>query len=148
MNKVSKLSGRTRFQPADFNVLRFAAVVPSGTTMADITDPEYFANHLDRMKPGMEITVISDDYALDAVVRVLTVTKTTANLRVLNVYAEPDASEANDQDKDKDIKASWGGPSQKWRVTHGENVVDQGFASKEEAQAAADAYADRVSKGN
>lgn len=146
MTKTPKLSGRTRFQPADFNVLRFAAVVPSGTTMADITDPEYFANHLDRMKPGMEITVLSDDYSLDAVLRVLTVSKTTSNVRVLNVYAEPDeATDADDQDKA--VKASWGGPNQKWRVTHGENVVKQGFATKEEAQTAADEYATEIGTG-
>lgn len=144
MNTAPKLSGRTRFQPKDFSIIRFAAVVPCGTTIEDITNPEYFANHLDRMKPGMEIAVLSDDFALDATLRVLTITKTTANVRVLNVYAEPKADDAADAGDDKAVKVSHGGPHHKWRITHGDTVVEKGFATKEEAQTAADEYAAKI----
>ncbi|AXV15118.1 hypothetical protein CYG48_05035 [Neorhizobium sp. SOG26] len=85
--KVPKLGGGDRFQPADFSIQRFAAKVPVGTTLEDVMNPEYFSNHLDRMKPGMEITVLSEDNTLDVRLRVLSITKTTATLRVLDDYS-------------------------------------------------------------
>lgn len=63
--KTPKLGGRDRFQPADFSIQRFAAKVPAEITLKDVLHPEFFSNHLDKMKPGMEITVLSDDNKLD-----------------------------------------------------------------------------------
>ena len=166
--KTPKLGGRDRFQPADFTIQRFAAKVPSETTLKDVLHPEYFSNHLDKMKPGMEITVLSDDNKLDVRLRVLSVTSSTATLRVLDDYSqadetnskaeggkaskqkqEPKAEGGNEGEAGKltidDIKVSHGGPHHKWRFIHGEKVIEHGFGSEADAKAAAEEY---VKKAN
>ncbi|MQY48193.1 hypothetical protein GAO09_19340 [Rhizobiales bacterium RZME27] len=173
--KTPKLGGNTRFQPSDFSIQRFAAKVSNDTTLEDILHPEFFSNHLDRMKPGMEITVLSDDFQLDARLRVLTVEKTTASLRVLDDYSgaketnskpekEPKpakgsgAKEAEGKGgegsgtisgqltgkvKAEDLEVTHGGP-QGWRFKHGDKIVEQGFGSKADAEAARDKYLAKV----
>jgi len=138
--KIPKLGGGDRFQPADFTIQRFAAKVPTGTSLDDVLHPEYFANHIDRMKPGMEITVLSDDNKLDVRLRVLTVTKTTASLRILDDYSK--ATETNGPGKltMDDVKINHGGPHHNWRFVHGDKVIEHGFGSKADAEAAAAAY--------
>lgn len=104
-DKTLKLGGRDRFQPADFSIQRFAAKVPAGTTLKDVLHPEYFGNHLDKMKQGMEITILSDDNKLDARLRVLSVTSSTASLRVLDDYSQADETNAQQGDR-KPTKAN------------------------------------------
>lgn len=160
--KIPKLGGGYRFQPADFTIQRFAAIVPAETTLEDVLHPEYFANHIDRMKSGMEITVLSEDNSLDLLLRVLSVTKTTASVRVLADYSKADetnarkpASKAEKADEPNGneggklsldaLKVGHGGPHHKWRFIHGDKVVEHGFASEADARAAAEAY---VKKAN
>lgn len=143
-NKVQRLGGGDRFQPADFSLSRYAAKVPSGTTLKDFLHPEYLSNHLDRLKPGMEIVVLSDDFALDARLRVLTVSKSTAKLRVMAVYAgEHDAEDDNQAVELGDVKVTFGG-AHKWRFLHGDKVIEHGFSTKEEAEDAALRYIDKI----
>lgn len=135
--KIPKLGGNQRFQPADFTVARFVAHVPSDTTMKDVLHPDYFQNHLDRLKPGMEVTVLSEDFELDARLRCLTVTKVTATFRVLDVYAgEYDPEDKSAPEDADEITVSFGGPQHKWRLVHRGEVLEKGFASKEDAEAA------------
>lgn len=179
--KTPKLAGKDRFQQSDFSIARFAAKVPNGITLDDVMNPEFFSNHLDRMKPGMEITVLSDDFQLDARLRVLTVEKTTASLRVLDDYSgaketnskpakEPKPAkdsgakggnsggegsgtisgqqgQQTDKLKAEDLEVSHGGP-QGWRFKHGDKIVDQGFGSKADAEAARDKYLAKVNGGD
>lgn len=148
--KTPKLGGGDRFQPADFTIQRYAAKVPADTTMDDILHPEYFANHLDRMKPGMEITVLSDDNKLDARLRVLSITKTTASLRILEDYSNADetASKPKKSGDGKisidDIKVSHGGPHHMWRFIHSDKVIEHGFATQADATAAAEKYVEKA----
>lgn len=143
-SKVQKLGGGARFQPADFSIHRFAAMVPAGTTMADVLHPEFFANHLDKMRSGMEVTVLSEDYELDALLRVMTVTRSTAKVRVLAVYAGEKAEQRPaDEVTSEDIKVSHGGPHHKWRFVHGD-YIEHGFASREDAEAASVAYLEKI----
>lgn len=139
LDKKQKLVGSDRFQPSDFLIGRYTAKVPAGTTLEEVLHPQYFENHLSRMRSLMEITVISDDGSLDARLRVLTITKTTAKLRVLDVYSgeEPAVQQRVDSG---DVVAGWGGPNHKWRVMHGKNIIDTGFATEEEAKARAAEY--------
>lgn len=135
--KVPKLGGGARFQPADFTINRYVAHVPSGTTVADVLHAEYFQNHLDRLRPGMEVTVLSDDLALDARLRCLTVTKITATFRILDVYAgDRPADDLFSNINAEDIIVDWGGPQHKWRLVHLNEVIEKGFGSKEDAEAA------------
>ncbi|WP_107341088.1 hypothetical protein [Agrobacterium pusense] len=153
---TKKLDGGPRFQPAEFTIQRFAAKVPSGTTIDDVLGAEFFGNHLDRMKPGMEIVVLSDDFKLDARLRVLTVGKTTASVRVLEDCSNaPETASVKAKDrretkepeklKIEDVKVSHGGPHHNWRFAHGDKVIEHGFGSKADAEAAAEEY---VKKAN
>ena len=147
MTDLIKLSD-TRFTPSDYMIGRYSASVPTGTTLQDVLHPEYFGNCLDKMRAGMEISVLSEDMALDARLRVLTTSKTTAKLRVLDVYAGGGV-DANDTEIPKitldNIEVTWGGPNHKWRFLHSGSVVEHGFATEGEAQEAAQAY---VKKAN
>ena len=177
--KTPKLGGRDRFQPADFSIQRFAAKVPAEITLKDVLHPEFFSNHLDKMKSGMEITVLSDDNKLDVRLRVLSVTSSTASLRVLDDYSQAEETNAKQdgakatkaakapakakQDGEQgneggegagdtegklsleDLKVSHGGPHHNWRFAHGDKVIEHGFGSKADAEAAAEEY---VKKAN
>jgi hypothetical protein len=137
----------TRFTPADFKVGRYAADVPVGTTLEDVLHPEFFGNCLDKLRAGMEVTVLSEDFELDARLRVLTTSKTTAKVRVLDVYAGAGVPK-NDTELPKvsidNIDVNWGGPNHKWRFLHAGSVVEHGFATEGEASEAAMAYIEKA----
>lgn len=141
MTQVLKLADH-RFSQADYFIHRYAANVPVGTTIEDVLHPEFFGNCLDRIRPGMEITVLSEDFKLDARLRVLSTSKTTAKLRVLSIYHEASA-DALDLPKVtiEGVVVNWGGPNHKWRVLHAGTVVKHGFSTEGEANEAADQYA-------
>lgn len=132
----------TRFHPADFVIGRYVASVPAETTLRDVMEPEYFGNCLDRMRPGMEIIVLSEDFALDAKLRVLTVGKMTVKLRVLDVYAGEGIDVAENKPKVSldNVDVNFGGPNHKWRYVHSGKVIEHGFSTKEEAEDAALKY--------
>lgn len=138
--KAPKLRGADRFQAADFVIGRYAAKVPSGTTLEDVLHPQYFENHFDRMRTGMEIVVLSDDFALDARLRVLSMTKTTASMRVLDVHAGGSADVKAPGIGDDEIYVKYAGPNHKWRVMHGKTVVEFGFATEQDAEVARQVY--------
>ncbi|MBL0935514.1 MAG: hypothetical protein IBJ07_12290 [Rhizobiaceae bacterium] len=142
MSKVTKLGGRERFQPADFAIGRYAAKVPDETTIADVMHPEYFCNHLASIRPGMTIDVLSDDMKLDCTLRVLSITKTTAKVRLLRLF-DPNA-QAIETLEITAPKVSHGGPAHKWRFTHDGEIIEMGFDSKEEAEKAAATYFEQM----
>ncbi|RVN58498.1 hypothetical protein U8C32_02525 [Sinorhizobium medicae] len=138
MTSIQKLAGH-RFMQADYSIGRFAATVPAETTLEDVTHPEYFGNHLNSLRVGATINVLSDDHKLDCDLRVLSVTKTSAKVRVLRVYDEQAAPKV----KDAEISApviSHGGPVHKWRFIHNGEVIQHGFESKDAAERAAAKY--------
>lgn len=141
MQNIQKLSGG-RFNQSDYLIGRYAARVPSGTTMDDVLHPEYWQNHLAQMKPGMEINVLSDDFALDCDLRVLTVTKTTTKMRVLRHTG--DVSVAAKPGDVSAIEVNWGGPQHKWRFIHAGEVIEKGFSSESEAKEAANKYEEMI----
>ncbi len=141
---MHKLAG-SRFDQADFAIPRYAAMVPSGTTLEDVCHPEFWQNNLNVMRPGMRIDVLSDDFALDAELRVTTVTATTANVRVLRVHSEGAVKQpVTSVDDISDVVVGWGGPKHKFRFIHGGQVIEKGFATEAEARKAADAYIRRL----
>lgn len=138
MSDIQKL-GASRFMPADYSIGRYAATVPSETTLEDVLHPEYFANHFSVFKQGMRIDVISDDMKLDCELRVVGVSKTAAKLRVLRVYDEKKAIKQPTAELTPP-GVNHGGPHHKWRFLHGGNVVQHGFDTKEAAEKAAEKY--------
>lgn len=143
MAQTSKLGGgAARFHQADYVFGRYGAKVPTGTTLADVMHPEYFQNHLSSLRPAMMINVVSDDMALDCDLRVETVTKTTARLRVLRAY---EAKKAPKVEFDtSEISVGWAGPQHKWRVVHAGEVVSKGHGTEDEAKEAAAKYEQQI----
>lgn len=139
---VSKLKGDDRFNQSDYVIGRYAAKVPTGTTLEEAMHPEYFQNHLARIRPGMVINVLSDDFALDCDLRVLTVTKTTAKMRVMRNYSEATAPKV--KAAPSDVEVGWAGPNHKWRFVHAGQVIEHGFATEDEAKAAAAKYSAKI----
>lgn len=143
MVQIQKLGGSgSRFNQSDYLIGRYAARVPNGTSLEDVLHPEYWQNHLASLRPGMEINVLSDDLALDCDLRVLTVTKTTAKVRVTRAFSEKNAPKVKVELTG--IEVNWGGPQHKWRVIHAGEVVEKGFGTQEEADEAAKAYQAKV----
>lgn len=138
MTKVTKLAGG-RFLQADYSIGRYAARPPSGTTLEDVLHPEYFQNELNALRPGMLINVLSDDFALDCDLRVLTVTKTTATVRIVRLFDEALAPKVDIEDV-SEVSVTWGGPNHKWRFLHNGEIVEHSFTTEAEAQAAASKY--------
>lgn len=138
MIQVSKLAGH-RFAQADYAIGRYAATVPAETTLADVTHPEFFANHLSVFRRGMTIDIISDDFTLDCSLRVLAITKTSATVRVIRLFDEATAPKVTSTEISAP-EVSFGGPHHKWRFLHGGNVIQTGFDTKEAAEKAAEKY--------
>jgi len=138
MNQLVKLAGH-RFAQADYSIGRYAATVPSETTLADVTHPEFFANHLAVFRPGMTIDILSDDHVLDCTLRVLAITRTSAQVRVIRLFDEAAAPRVAAVDISQP-EISFGGPRQKWRFLHGGEVIQAGFDSRDAAGKAAEKY--------
>lgn len=138
MNQLVKLAGH-RFAQADYSIGRYAATVPSETTLADVTHPEFFANHLAVFRPGMTIDILSDDHTLDCTLRVLAITRTSAQLRVIRLFDEASAPKVASTDVSQP-EVSFGGPRQKWRFLHGGEVIQVGFDTRQAAEKAAEEY--------
>ena len=129
---------------ADYQMARYGVRVPAGTKLQDLLHPSYFQNylHLIGRRPGTVVEVLSDDNALDATLRVLTVTKTTARMRVLRNHEEPSGSAGRDIGSEMEV--TWGGPQHKWRFLHRGEIIEKGFGSEAEAREAAARYAETV----
>ncbi|KRB51789.1 hypothetical protein ASE04_09660 [Rhizobium sp. Root708] len=135
MSTAARLAGH-RFMQADYAIGRYAATVPAETTLDDVTHPEFFANHLNSFRVGMLISILSDDQNLDCDLRVLSVTKTTAKVRVLRVFDENKAPKVKDAEV-SDAIVSHGGPHHKWRFIHNGEIIQFGFDTKDAAEKAA-----------
>lgn len=138
-SKAVKLVGAQRFGQADYLIGRCAAMVPAETTLEDVTHPEYFSNHLGVFRTGMTIDVLSDDHKLDCTLRVLSVTKTTAKVRVIRLYDDAAAPQVKEGEISPPT-VSFGGPAHKWRFIHNGDIIQTGFETKEAADKAAAKY--------
>lgn len=119
--------------------LSLFAEVPAGTTLDDVLTPEYWANHTQRLKRGAVIEILSEDSALDCELRVLKVGLTFAHVRLLRNYIEG-AAPAAPTSLHEDVKVSFGGKQDRWRIIHRDAVVQSGMETKAEAEKAAEEY--------
>lgn len=119
--------------------LSLFAEVPAGTTLDDVLTPEYWANHTQRLKRGAVIEILSEDSGLDCELRVLKVGPTFAHVRLLRNYIES-AAPAVSTGLHEDVKVSFGGKQDRWRITHRDAVVQSGMETKAEAEKAAEEY--------
>lgn len=138
MTSKTKLAG-SRFAQADYSIGRCAALVPAETTLEDVTHPEYFNNFLNLLRRGMTIEVLSDDDKLDCTLRVLRVTKTSADVRVIRLFDEGTAPKVQKAEISP-VEVNHGGPIHKWRFIHNGEVIEKGFETKPEAERAAGKY--------
>lgn len=138
MTTNQKLTGN-RFAQADFSIARCAALVPAETTLEDVTHPEYFNNYLHSLRRGMTIEVLSDDDKLDCTLRVLRVTKTSADVRVIRLFDEAEAPKVQKAELSP-VEVNHGGPIHKWRFIHNGEVIEKGFETRADAERAAGKY--------
>lgn len=150
MNCSKKVAAKRDFRMQDYMYQRWIVSVAPDVTLDDVLDPGYLVNVTHMINPGDLISIISTDFSLDALARILSVTSTAVEMRVLEVYASPngdeitkDVIETSLDPNDYELKYS-GGRSGKWRILNGNKVEttvgDNGnFSSKEEAQSALDA---------
>ena len=145
-----KLKGR-EMNLADYEFARYGVRVPTGTTLEQVMQPEYFQNYLKLLgkRPHTRLEVVSDCGTLDCDFRVLSVTHTTAKLRSLRVY-QPEAAQAGKTKKPalpelpEGFAVGHGGPHHRWRFLHDGQVVEHGFGSEAEAYEKALQYAGKA----
>lgn len=119
--------------------LSFVAQVPPATTLEDVTNPAYWSNHVQRLRPGSIVEVLSEDNSLDCELRVTEVGPTFVKVRVLRNYT-PAAAPAIAHEAPSDIEVGYGGKLDKWRVIHKGQVVASNLGSREDAEKAAEEY--------
>lgn len=124
--------------------IHMTAQVPAETTLADITEPTYWANHAFRLKPGAVIEVISEDNTLDCDLRVLEIGATYAKVRVLRHYVEAAAPKKQAPKADEDVTVDYGGKADRWRVVHRGEVIKSGLPTETEAAKAAEEYRSKI----
>ena len=125
--------------------IHMTATVPPGTTLEDVTEPSYWANHAFRLKPGAVIEVLSEDNALDCELRVMELGPTFAKVRVLRHYVEKAiARKQPAPDLVDDVKCEYANKTDRWRVVHKGEVIQSGFGTEKEALAAADEYRSKL----
>lgn len=135
----------TAMDHAHYVRIHMCAVVPPGTTIEDVTEPQYWANHTTRLKPGAIIEVLSEDNTLDCELRVLELGPTFAKMRVLRHHVEKPAEkkaavpEANDE-----IRHEYANKTDRWRVVHKGEVIKAGFGTEAEAAKAAEEYRSKL----
>ena len=118
-----------------------SAIVPPGTTLQDVLDPSYWANHAFRLKPGAIIEVLSEDNILDCELRVLELGPTFAKVRCLRQYIEAAApKKVVSETVTDEVRVDYGGKSDRWRVVHMGEVVASNLGSREDAEKAAEEY--------
>jgi hypothetical protein len=121
--------------------LSMTASVPAGTTLADVLNPAYWANHAYRLKRGAIIEILSEDNLLDCELRVLETGPTFAKVRLLRNYVAEETKAAPETPApEEDIEVNYGGKQDRWRVVHRGHVVKSGFETIVEANKAADEY--------
>jgi len=118
--------------------LQFVAKVPPGTTIDDVTDPMFWVNHTQRLRPGSIIEVLAEDNSLDCELRVLEVGATFARVRVLRNFV-PDEAQTK-RDAPAGVEVNYAGKVDKWRIVHLGQIVQAGLETREAAEKAADAY--------
>lgn len=119
--------------------LQFVAQVPAGTSLTDVTDPAFWTNHTQRLRPGSIIEVLSEDNSLDCELRVTEVGPTFAKVRVLRLFT-PEAVPLAPREAPTDVDVGFGGKVDRWRVIHRGQIVKSGLGSREDAEKAAEEY--------
>lgn len=126
---------------SNFVRMHMSANVPPGTTLEDVLEPTYWANHANRLKRGAIIEILSEDSVLDCELRVLEVGPTFARVRLLrNFIAEEAPKKRNPAPVEEDVEVTYGGKQDRWRVVHRGHVVRSGFETIVEANKAAEEY--------
>jgi hypothetical protein len=131
---MKKLGGG-RMKAADYEFPRKAARVPVGTTLEDVTSPGFWQNYPNE-EVGTELTVVADDFSLDVRLRILDIDPLRTHVRVLDVYAAPDADTFDGEvsQEVEGLSVKWGGRHGKWRVIKDGDVLEGPFNTKEEAE--------------
>lgn len=124
--------------------IHMTAKVPPGTTLEDVTEPTYWANHAFRLKPGAVIEVIAEDSSLDCELRVLEIGATYAKVRVLRNYVDVAVTRKAPNEAIEEVSVDYGGKSDRWRVVHRGEVIKSGLSTEADANKAAEEYRSKI----
>lgn len=108
---------KNRLTEAEFSRVVWSAVPESGTTLADMVKPEYWAHVAKFLKPGARIEIQPEDNSWFAELYVRTVKEQSAVVQVLRAVTFDEAPPAQATDKTGPAYfAKFCGPAAKWRV--------------------------------
>ncbi len=138
MIKQNRLYGG-RVIEKEFQIPSFAANVPQGTKLSDVLDPFYWLNYHEALTPGCEVCVLSEDYELDVVLRVLKVDRLRIDVRVMTIHHEPKSKNKSKDNAQKPprpdgLSIKWGGSKYKFMVVKDGERIEHGFSNKQDAE--------------
>lgn len=121
-----------------FQISCFAAFVPPGTDVQTILNPDYWLNYADTLVEGCEINVLSEDYDLDVLLRVLRIEPHRILVRVMSIRHEPNQKQqpakTNVAQKPDGLRIKWTNNRSKFVVIKDNKIIKEGFANKEQAE--------------
>lgn len=122
-----------RHKLADYERNLWVATPETGTALAEVLKPEFWAHCADKMRPFDKIEVRAEDESFYAELLVRSAGK---NWAVCSVLAHVDLDQKQVQVPDEDYVVSWGGPHQKHRVLRKKDneVVFQGGETADAAR--------------
>lgn len=108
-------------------------LVEPGYSLDDVMQPEFYAHVSRKLSVHDKIDIVAADGAFDVTVRVLAVSQGRAVVRLSPWIVSEE--QTDDERPPTGFRASWGGPSHKFRVvdTVTGAVVAHGFPTKEAA---------------
>jgi len=123
----------SQIQPADYRRTTWQLQVPSGTTLDDVTRPEYWCNVAGRLKRNDRIEVVCEDAAWRADLAVESIGRMSAKVTVMHAVEQGAGATIDTGDSHYDV--GWGGPAHKWRIIRkaDNEVMAHGYASQGDA---------------
>jgi hypothetical protein len=110
-------------------VQHYVCRVPAGFDLKEVLKPGYWAHVSNYLKPGYVIEIWPDDFAYVARLRVI-----ASGHLFANVALESEHKLELTGDDRGSLEIEWSGPSSKYRVRRGRDVLESGFADKKAAQ--------------
>ena len=122
---------KPRFKLAEHAELRYRYTAEIGTTIEDLTRPEFWAHLARELKPTYRVDVLVEDMSLFVELLVMDVGNTYAKMFVLR-SVELAGNQVAELDVDGAYSVQWSGPHTKHRVVHKKtkNVIKDGFEDK------------------
>jgi hypothetical protein len=123
------------------NSLRHDAVIPMGVPPAALLEPTFWSHHAVKLAPWHEIRARAADGTWVANYLVLDTSRTWARVKQLDFHRLTTGDQADTQASAQEVKEFIARHQVKhrgahrWTILDGEHIIEEGIASKEEANA-------------